>query len=613
VDRQSVGPDPGARLVRVVPDIPAVHRRFDYSVPPALDPLIRVGSRVRIELHGRRVGAWVVEDRVEGTAGISPKPLSGSSGDGPPESVVSLAVWAAWRWAGPVSSFLGTASPKRVVRGIGSPSVDGLQAGPDAGGPPLRRVPPSSPGGGSVQLVDGVLGAGAAPSVVRLGPALDGFLVVLELLHRTGSGGVLVLVPSHARAGQLADRLRRSGQPVALMPDQWALAATGSSVVIGTRAAAWAPIPRVRAVVVLDAHDEAYREERSPTWSAVDVVVERGQRDQAEAVALITPCPPVTVSEGRKLITTARAVERRGWPVIELVDRTGDDPRTGLFSERMARVLHGVLERPEGRVVCVLNRTGRARLLACGHCGTLVRCTRCGGAMAQHDDGHGLRCRRCGATRPAVCAHCDSTRLKSLRIGVTRATEELSALSGIEAVEITSASSPEAVDGARLIVGTEAALHRVPRADVVILLDIDQHLLAPRFGAGEETLALLARASRLVGGRDGGGRVLVQTRIPDHEALRAAVHADPGLLAEPERELRRALDLPPFGALAVLRGPGASAFASGLGGIEGLTTSMIDDDRWLVRAPDHGTLCDSLGSVPRPPDRLRIEVDPTDA
>ncbi len=67
------------------------------------------------------------------------------------------------------------------------------------------------------------------------------------------------------------------------------------------------------------------------------------------------------------------------------------------------------------------------------------------------------------------------------------------------------------------MVGTEAALHRVDRADVVAFLDIDQHLLAPRFGAGEEALALLARAARLVGGRDGGGRLLVQTRVPDHE------------------------------------------------------------------------------------------------
>ncbi len=209
------------------------------------------------------------------------------------------------------------------------------------------------------------------------------------------------------------------------------------------------------------------------------------------------------------MVTTPRALERRGWPIVEIVDRTADDPRTGLFSERLANLLHSVLERPRGRVVCILNRTGRIRLLACTQCGALARCGRCGGAVAQLEAGGSLQCRRCAEVRPAVCAECDSTRLKSLRIGVTRATEELSALSGIQAVEVTSSSDLAAGAAARLVVGTEAALHRVPRADAVVFLDIDQHLLAPRFAAGEETLALLARASRIgrhAGrGRQGGG------------------------------------------------------------------------------------------------------------
>ena len=113
------------------------------------------------------------------------------------------------------------------------------------------------------------------------------------------------------------------------------------------------------------------------------------------------------------------------------------------------------------------------------------------------------------------------------------------------------------------MVGTEAALHRVNRADTVAFLDIDQHLLAARFAAGEETLALLARAARLVGTRDRGGRVLVQTRIPDHEVLRAAIHADPTLVSERERELRQTLGLPPFGALAALERAGRTAVRRG--------------------------------------------------
>jgi hypothetical protein len=105
---------------------------------------------------------------------------------------------------------------------------------------------------------------------------------------------------------------------------------------------------------------------------------------------------------------------------------------------------------------------------------------------------------------------------------------------------------------------------------------------------------------------------LVQTRIPDHEVLQAAVHADPSLLAEPERVIRETLGLPPFGALAVLRGPGGPTFAHALAEVGGLTVSP-DGDRWLVRAPDHATLCDGLASVPRPAERLRVEVDPADA
>ena len=586
------------RIVRVVPDVPAIHRRFDYSVPPALAGIVTVGSRVRVPLHGRRVGAWVVEDDVTPDPGVHPVDLAASSGLGPPPSLVAVAEWAAWRWAGPVSSFLGTASPSRVVRTLGPPL-------------PIEAVPIDSPGGGSVALVDEVLDGGG-PSVVRLAPVLDSSLVVLEIVHRIGADGVLVVTASRVRAEHLATRLRAAGVPVALLPDDWAAARRGGCVTVGTRAAAWGPVERVTAAVVLDAHDEAHREERSPTWSAVDVVVERGRRDGAPVV-LVTPCPPLVLTEGRRLVVTERALERRGWPVVEVVDRTDDDPRTGLFSERLAIAARAELDRPDGRVVCVLNRKGRIRVLACRNCGELARCTRCGGAVAQAEAGGGLVCGRCGEVRPAVCAACDSTKLKSLRIGVARATEELAALLATPAVELTADTGPaEALDGARLVVGTEAALHRVDRAGLVVFLEFDQHLLAPRFGAGEEALALLARAARLVGSRGGTGRLLVQTRVPDHEALGAAVRGDPGILADAERPVRRQLGLPPFGALALLKGPGAPAYADLLATGGALEVSAVGGDRYVVRADDHAVLSDGLAAVDRPAGRLRVEVDPTD-
>jgi primosomal protein N' (replication factor Y) len=579
-------------------------------VPEKLSGDIRVGSRVRITLHGRRVAAWVVEVDVVPPEGVVLQPIAASSGFGPPASVVSLAEWAAWRWAGPLSSFLGTASPERNVRAlpVGRAAAASGRAAAEGS---AASAPGPATGAGSGEadtIIDQALGAGHA--VVRLAPALDPVLLVEAIIRRRDR--VLVVAPSHQRVDQIAARLRGSGTPVAVLPDGWADAAAGAPVVVGTRVAAWAPTETLGAVLVIDAHDEAYREERAPTWSAVDVLIERARRDNAPCL-LVTPCPTVSLLEGVTQVHTSRAVERRGWPPVEVVDRREDDPRTGLFSERLSQLLHSML--PEGRAVCILNRTGRARLLACASCGSLASCTQCGGALEQPEAGGVLRCRRCGLERPVVCAVCDSTRMKLLRMGVSRAREELSALMGVEAVEISATSAPgvgSPDSGDHLIVGTEAALHRAGRADVVAFLDFDQHLLASRFAAGEEALALLARAARVVGGREGGGRVLVQTRMPDHAALSAAVHADPSRLTDGERELRAGLELPPFAALATVGGAAAEELVIGLRGVEGLSVSSLVDEKWLVKAPNHRTLCDGLAAVPRPAGRVRVEVDPTE-
>jgi primosomal protein N' (replication factor Y) len=217
-----------------------------------------------------------------------------------------------------------------------------------------------------------------------------------------------------------------------------------------------------------------------------------------------------------------------------------------------------------------------------------------------------LSCRNCGSRRPAVCAHCGSSRLKVLRAGVARVREELEALAG-QAVGEMSADGEVGVD-ASIVVGTEAVLHRVAQAGAVVFLDFDQELLAPRYRAGEQAMALLVRAARVAGRRDGGGTIVVQTRQPDHPVLAAAVRADPSRLVPAEQEIRRALGLPPVFAVALLSGEGAPAFASGVAG----HTEVLDlgDGRWLARAPDHPALCDALAATPRPRGRLRIEVDP---
>src|SRR6202034_1962718 len=109
--------------------------------------------------------------------------------------------------------------------------------------------------------------------------------------------------------------------------------------------------------------------------------------------------------------------------------------------------------------------------------------------------------------------------LKTLRVGVSRLREEISALLGVEVGEVSGpardrgALGEPAIPHAPVLIGTEAILHRVRKAAAVAFLDIDLHLLAPRFSATDETLGLLARAARLVGPRHVGppsARVLVQ-------------------------------------------------------------------------------------------------------
>lgn len=145
----------------------------------------------------------------------------------------------------------------------------------------------------------------------------------------------------------------------------------------------------------------------------------------------------------------------------------------------------------------------------------------------------------------------------------------------------------------------------------MVFLDFDQELLAPRARAGEEALGLLALASRLVGGRRRGGRVVVQTRLAGHQAILAALGADPSILADAEQELRDSLRLPPAVAVAVVSGARAEEFAAAVAQERpSVELAGVDQGHFMLRAPDHVTLCAALAGQRRPPGHLRVEVDP---
>jgi primosomal protein N' (replication factor Y) (superfamily II helicase) len=578
-----------ARVCRVRPDVPALDKTFDYVVPEPLAAAVTLGTIVRIPLAGRRVRGWVVDDDVEPEADAGKLlPLAKVVGAGPPPDLIELCEWAAWRWAGPLPHLLRAASPPNAVRSS-APSIE-------------RRA----------------LRAARPPELLAWPPAGDRRDLVAERIAPDGS--TLVIVADTSRIGSLRRRLERDGhtmlelrgtEPDAARTRAWDRARAGRCVVVGGRVAVWAPVPDLAAIVVLDEGDEALQEERTPTWNGRDVAVERAVRAGA-AVTLVGVAPSL---ESERVAGEPqrpdRAAERAGWPIVEVVDPRDEPPGTGLLTGPLATALHHAMDRG-GRAVCVLNRRGRNRLLACTACNELARCERCGAVVEETDTGL-LRCARCGTERPVICLHCHATRLKGLRPGVARVRDDVAALLPRVRVVEVDASTTE-LEPAEVYVGTEAVLHRLPSGPPLLLaafLDFDQ--------AAEQALALLARAARRVGPRDHHGRLLIQSRLPDHEVLEAARTADPTLVAAAERPRREELGYPPFGALAEVKGEADAvrALFDGLSLAPGIDrfgpTASGTGMQGLLRAEDPDELADALAATApaaRAEGRLRIAVDP---
>ena len=568
--------------MRVLPDVVGIDRAFDYVVPTSWEAdgraeRVVVGSMVRIPLAGRRVDGWVTAVEVEPESGVRLVELVKLRGMGPSPELLDLAGWAAWRWAGRRVAFLRAASPERMVAAA------------------AKRRPRDPVPAGPRDVFDDAFDHGVA--TVRVAPDDDGLGVALAACRR---GDALILTADTARARHLAVALRRAGVSVALAPDEWA-AAAGGATVVGTRSAAWMPMPDLAAVVVIDEHDERFKEERTPAWHAREVALERARRAGVPAV-MTSAVPSLEALRAGPLLRRDRSIERDDWPIVDVLDRRDEDPtKSGPFAADLRRHIDG-----DRRVVCVLNRTGRARLLACAACGELARSDDGGQIMRLVDDE--LVSADGSERRPVVCTGCGSTTLKTLRMGVERARGELEAFLGEPVDEITAAS--EQRPQRRVAIGTEAVLHRIDRADVVVFLDFDQELLAVRQRAAEQAMAMISQAARLVGGRGSGGRVVVQTRQPEHEVILAAGRGDPSLVAVAERDRRRPLRLPPYGAQVSISGEGAAALIDSFGTVEGVQVRGPLDDRWLLRAESHAPILDRLAEIERPAARVRIDVDP---
>ena len=563
-------------------------------MPAELVAVVRVGTIVRVPLHGRSVRGWVVDDDVVPDAAVGRVlAISKVVGAGPPADLLDLCRWTAYRWAGRSVALYRSASPPNAVREPWT-ETEGL-------------APRSALGEWRVEVV-------AWP------PAGDRRELIAEQVASTGSTLVLTTEP---RLGGLVRDLERRGHRVLVLRSDlddaartraWSAARRGGVVVLGGRTAVWAPVPDLASVIVLDESDEALQEERAPTWHARDVAIERARRVGAPVV-LVAPVPsPEAVACARSdVVRPTGSVERAGWPQVEVVDLREEPPGNGLLSDALARTLHQVVDRGD-RAVCVLNRKGRAKLLTCLTCSTVAECERCGSAVIEGEDG-ALVCPRCAFERPHICLVCLGTKLRASRLGVQKLRDALAAL--LPRTEIGWLDATVDDPGtAPVVVGTEAALHRVD-ARFVAFLDLDQELFAPRVRAAQQAAALIARAARGAGARIRGGRLLLQTRTPEHDVVAFARSANPEPLMRAERERRELLRFPPAGAVAELVGESAAVEQAVLalrrdfqvlGPSEQGTGSSA-----LVFAANSDALADALAvaqPLGRAAGRLRVAVDP---
>ncbi len=426
-------------------------------------------------------------------------------------------------------------------------------------------------GGFGAFLLEGVTGSGKTEVYLQLA------VTVLE--H---GKSVIILVPEISLTPQLqrrfAERLGgtvsvlHSGMGEAERERAWQRARLGlSRVVLGTRSLVLNPVADLGLIVVDEEHDTSFKQQEGFRYSARDLAVVRAQR-AACPVVLGSATPSLeslrNVQTGRylHLQLTARAGGARP-PRIDLLD-IRDQPLQSGLSEPMLKELARTLQAGEQAMV-FLNRRGFAPVLACYSCGWVSDCPRCDAHQTLHRSSNLLWCHHCGSQRrlPQVCPACGEADLHPLGQG----TEQIeSFLAGrfpdvpLIRVDRDATARKGSLDKllaqvheseAALLVGTQmlAKGHHFPRVTLVGVMDADGGLFSADFRATERMAQLLTQVAGRAGRGDRPGRVLIQTRYPEHPLLQTLVTQGYDAFAKVALSERAEADFPPFTYQALLR------------------------------------------------------------
>jgi primosomal protein N' (replication factor Y) len=364
--------------------------------------------------------------------------------------------------------------------------------------------------------------------------------------------------------------------------EQWRRIRRGDApIVVGTRSAVFAPVPKLGLIVVDEEHDQSYKQEETPRYNGRDVAVMRAKLAGAVVVlGSATPSLESWENAVRGKYTRIEIMDRvmnRPLPEVELVDMRQEFKETGkeqLFSRSLIEQTRAALERGEQALI-LLNRRGYSFAVICRACGEKLECENCAIALTHHKPaaedagqaraGERLECHYCGYRRtvPAHCPKCGSEHLYYLGAGSQQGEERLVEIfPGARIGRMDRDTVRGRYDMERLLerlhsgeinllVGTQmiAKGHDIHGVTLVGVVGCDYALSMPDFRAAERVFQLMTQVSGRAGRGDLPGRVVVQTYYPDHYAIQAASRQDYTGFAEQELKYRRWMHYPPFGVL----------------------------------------------------------------
>jgi primosomal protein N' (replication factor Y) len=489
---------------------------------------------------------------------------------------------------------------------------------------------------GDVFLLRGVTGSGKTLVYIEL---------LREVVERRGQSAI-VLVPEIALTPQTVDRFRAVfGDRVAVLHsalsdgeryDAWLALKRGEKrIAVGARAAIFAPLENLGAIVVDEEHEGSYKNGETPRYHAREVAVVRAQLEGAVVVlGSATPSLESWQNATNGKYTLLELPERVGagrLPRVEVVDTrpvarrvphadersvsaAPVDPFRRVVSEPLEHALAQRLARHEQSIL-LLNRRGYASILQCESCGDVPSCPNCSISLTYHRSPERLVCHYCLHEEPPslVCRRCGGTTVRQRGLGtqqVERLLAERFPAARIARMDVDTTSGKwahtEILDRVgrgevEILLGTQMIAKGLdfPNVTLVGVIDADVGINLPDFRASERSFQLLSQVAGRAGRGPKGGEVYIQTRVPEHHAVRCALAHDYLAFVAAELPARKEPAYAPYVRLANVVCSGVTE--------EGTAQLAISAAEWirklLAAHPVPGVTV--VGPAPCPIDRIK--------